>query len=108
LGRGADLLSVGEQHMIGIARALYGNPALLVLDAPDANLDPDGQAVLEEVLKRARAGGQTVVVVSHSPRVLRHMDHVLLLSNGRVQRYASREEFFSAAFQALPKARAQD
>ncbi len=94
--------------MIGIARALYGNPALLVLDAPEANLDPDGQAVLEEVFKQARANGRTVVVVSHHPRMLRHMDHVLLLSEGRVQRYSSREEFFSAAFQAFPKSRAQD
>ena len=102
-----EFLSVGERQMIGIARALYGNPALLVLDAPEANLDPDGQAVLEEVLKQARSAGQTVVVVSHNPRMLRHMDHILLLSEGRVQRYSSREEFFSAAFQALPKANAQ-
>lgn len=108
IGGGTELLSVGERQMIGIARALYGNPALLVLDAPEANLDPDGQAVLEEVFKQARANGQTVVVVSHHPRMLRHMDHVLLLSEGRVQRYSSREEFFSAAFQAFPKSRAQD
>ena len=71
-------------------------------------LNPDGQAVLEEVFKQARANGRTVVVVSHHPRMLRHMDHVLLLSEGRVQRYSSREEFFSAAFQAFPKSRAQD
>jgi PrtD family type I secretion system ABC transporter len=105
---GHELLSVGERQLIGIARALYGNPALLVLDAPDAQLDPDGQAVLEDVFKQARANGQTVVVVSHSPRILRHMDHILLLSEGRMQRCSSREEFFSAAFQALPKSRAQD
>lgn len=108
IGGGTDLLSVGERQLIGIARALYGNPVLLVLDAPDANLDPDGQAVLEEVLKQARTNGQSVVVVSHNPRMLRHMDHVVLLADGRVQRYASREEFFSAAVQALPKSRAQD
>jgi ABC-type protease/lipase transport system fused ATPase/permease subunit len=108
VGGGAELLSVGERQLLGIARALYGNPAVLVLDAPDANLDPDGQAVLEEVLMQARANGQTVVVVSHNPRMLRHMDHVLLLSEGRVQKLSSREEFFSAAFQALPKSRAQD
>ena len=69
---------------------------------------PTDRRVLEEVLKQARANGQTVVVVSHNPRILRHMDHVLLLSEGRVQRLSSREEFFSAAFQALPKSRAQD
>jgi PrtD family type I secretion system ABC transporter len=108
VGGGVELLSVGERQLLGIARALYGNPAVLVLDAPDANLDPDGQAVLEDVLKQARANRQTVVVVSHNPRMLRHMDHVLLLSEGRVQKLSSREEFFSAAFQALPKSRSQD
>jgi ABC-type protease/lipase transport system fused ATPase/permease subunit len=86
---------------------VYGNPALLVLDAPDANLDPDGQGVLEELLKHARSSQQTVVIVSHSPRVLRHTDHILILSEGRMQRLCTRDEFFSAAFQALPSARAQ-
>lgn len=100
-------LSVGERQLIGLARALYGNPALLVLDAPDANLDPDGHGVLEEVLKQARSSRQTVVVVSHNPRILRHMDNILLLAEGRVQKLVPRDEFFSAAFQALPKSRAQ-
>jgi PrtD family type I secretion system ABC transporter len=108
VGSVTEQLSVGERQLIGLARALYGNPPLLVLDAPEANLDPDGQGILEEVLKQARANGATVVVVSHNPRILRHMDNVLLLSEGRVQRLSSREEFFSAAFQALPKSRAQD
>lgn len=103
----ADMLSVGERQMIGLARAFFGEPPLLVLDAPDANLDPDGQAVLEEALKRARARQRTLVVISHSPRILRHMDHVLMLVDGRVQRMSPRDEFFSAMFQAFPKTRAQ-
>jgi len=107
IGGMTEHLSVGERQLIGLARAVYGNPAVLVLDAPDANLDPDGQGVLEEVLKQARARQQTVVLVSHSPRVLRHTDHILILSQGRMQRLCSRDEFFSAAFQALPTARAQ-
>ncbi|MET1084915.1 MAG: ATP-binding cassette domain-containing protein, partial [Burkholderiales bacterium] len=107
VGGATTQLSVGERQLIGLARALYGNPVLIVLDAPDANLDPDGHSVLEEVLKQARASRQTVVVVSHNPRILRHMDHVLLLSEGRMQKLSTRDEFFSAAFQALPKSRAQ-
>lgn len=102
-----EQLSVGERQLIGLARALYGDPVLMVLDAPDANLDPDGQGVLEEVLQRVRANRQTVVLVSHNPRILRHMDNILLLSEGRMQKLSSRDEFFSAAFQALPKSRAQ-
>ena len=107
VGGATTQLSVGERQLIGLARAVYGNPVLIVLDAPDANLDPDGHGVLEEVLKQARASRQTVVVVSHNPRILRHMDHVLLLSEGRMQKLSTRDEFFSAAFQALPKSRAQ-
>jgi ABC-type protease/lipase transport system fused ATPase/permease subunit len=107
VGGMTEQLSTGERQLIGLARALFGNPALLVLDAPEANLDPDGQAVLEEVLKQARTARQTVVVVSHNPRILRHMDHVLLMTEGRMQKLSPRDEFFSAAFQALPKSRAQ-
>jgi ABC-type protease/lipase transport system fused ATPase/permease subunit len=107
VGGTTELLSVGERQLVGLARALYGNPSVLVFDAPDANLDPDGQGVLEEILKQARVNQQTVAVVSHNPRVLRHMDHVLLLAEGRMQRLSPRDEFFSAAFQALPKSRAQ-
>jgi PrtD family type I secretion system ABC transporter len=107
VGGTTELLSVGERQLVGLARALYGKPSVLVLDAPDANLDPDGQGVLEEILKQARVNQQTTVVVSHNPRMLRHMDHVLLLAEGRMQRLSSRDEFFSAAFQALPKPRAQ-
>ncbi len=105
VGSVVDTLSTGERHLIGLARAFYGKPQLLVLDAPDANLDPDAQGLLEEALKQARSNGQTVLVVSHHPRILRHMDHVVLLANGRIQRLAPRDEFFSAVLQMAPRAR---
>ena len=102
-----ETLSTGERYLIGLARAIYGQPRLLVLDAPDANLDPDAQGLLEKVFEQARLNGQTVIVISHHPRILRHMDYVVLLAEGRIQKLAPRDEFISAVLQMPPRARTQ-
>src|SRR5690606_27086901 len=65
LGPQGQFLSGGQRQRIGLARALYGDPRLIVLDEPNANLDADGEKALVEAIRSARQKGVTVVVVSH-------------------------------------------
>lgn len=92
---GGTLLSPGQGQRLALARALYGQPRLLVLDEPNANLDGDGEAALEGIL-RGLAGQVTVVVVTHRVALVRHVDQMLVLEGGRVRHYGPREEVLQA------------
>jgi ABC-type protease/lipase transport system fused ATPase/permease subunit len=80
------MLSPGQRQRIALARALYGNPKLLVLDEPNSNLDGAGELALGEALKALR-GQVTVIVVTHRSTLVQHMDKLLVLEAGRVQQY---------------------
>lgn len=80
------MLSPGQRQRIALARALYGNPKLLVLDEPNSNLDGAGELALGEALKALR-GQVTVVVVTHRSALVQHMDKLLVLEAGRVKQY---------------------
>lgn len=82
------VLSPGQRQRIALARALYGNPKLLVLDEPNSNLDGAGELALGEVLKSLK-GQVTVVAVTHRSTLVEHMDKMLVLEAGRVQEYGS-------------------
>ena len=88
---GGAPLSPGQRQRIALARALYGSPKLLVLDEPNSNLDGDGELALEASL-RALRGQMTVIVVTHRVAVVRHVDKMLVLANGRVQHFGARED----------------
>lgn len=88
---GGAPLSPGQRQRIALARALYGAPKLLVLDEPNANLDGDGELALEASL-RALHGEITVVVVTHRVALVRHVDKMLVLANGRAQHFGARED----------------
>ncbi|MEK9802234.1 MAG: type I secretion system permease/ATPase [Curvibacter sp.] len=92
LGPGGSLLSGGQRQRIALARALYGNPSLVVLDEPDANLDETGEAALLRAIEGLRQRGQTVVVVSHRRGLLKLADRVLILAQGRVQASLPRDQ----------------
>ncbi|MGY2437489.1 ATP-binding cassette domain-containing protein, partial [Escherichia coli] len=79
LGEGGAGLSGGQKQRIGLARAVYGLPALIVLDEPDANLDEAGEQALLAALDRLREQGRTLVLVSHRPALLKGADQLLLL-----------------------------
>jgi ATP-binding cassette subfamily C protein len=88
-GRG---VSVGQAQRIAFARALYGSPALLVLDEPNAHLDAEGEQALIEALRVAKSRGAAVLIVAHRAGVLAVVDRVLVLKAGRVDMIGERDE----------------
>lgn len=84
IGEGGYRLSGGQRQRIGLARALYGSPRLVLLDEPTAHLDEEGQRQFAAVIVHLRASRSTVLVVSHAAWILKMVDHVLLLRDGRV------------------------
>ena len=91
----AALLSPGQRQRIALARALYGKPALLLLDEPNANLDGAGELALAEALV-ALAGSVTVIVVTHRTTLAQHADKMLVLEGGRVQHFGPTAQVVAA------------
>lgn len=85
-------LSPGQRQRIALARALYGNPRLVVLDEPNANLDSDGDQALLAALRQLKEEGVTVVIVAHRPSLLVGVDKVLVLREGNVEAFGPRSE----------------
>ena len=95
IGDGGVVLSGGQRQRLALARALYGNPRLVILDEPNSNLDGEGEAALAAALQAMKANGQTVVIVTHKPQVLRHVDKVLVLENAVMTAFGCRDEILS-------------
>jgi ATP-binding cassette subfamily C protein len=85
LERSGSPLSGGQKQRIALARAFFGEPALVVLDEPNSNLDAAGEQALTDTLRRAKEKGVTVVVVTQRPAVLNNVDKLLILRAGRVE-----------------------
>lgn len=92
IGPGGHILSGGQMQRIGLARALYGNPKLLVLDEPNSNLDAEGEANLLLTLQELHQAKVTVVLVTHKPAVLKQMDKLLVMREGRMELFGPCEE----------------
>ena len=86
-----------QRQCIGLARALYANPTLVVLDEPNASLDSDGEEALQGVITALKEHGTTLVVIAHRPSLLRHMDKVLILQDGTVRAFGPRETVLPVA-----------
>ncbi|ANK75893.1 ABC transporter (plasmid) [Ensifer adhaerens] len=92
IGPGSNNLSGGERQRIGLARAFYGSPRLLVLDEPNANLDSEGEAALGRALRDAKARGVTVVIVTHRISIATTCDRILVMKDGRIDDFGPTDE----------------
>lgn len=100
---GGNVLSAGQQQRVGIARALYGAPRIVVLDEPNSNLDQAGESALIATLQKLRRKQRTVIVVTHRANVLNIADRVLMLVDGRMVLFGSREEARAALARHSPR-----
>lgn len=106
VGEFGNLLSGGQRQRIGLARAIYGSPAIVVLDEPNSNLDDVGEIALNRTILELKSKGKTVFVISHRPNVVAVADRIVLLRDGHLQADGPREAVL-ATFQAAQKAKKQ-
>lgn len=92
VGDGGAVLSGGYRQRIGLARAVFGGPSLVVLDEPSSNLDSDGDAALAECMVKLKKAGTTTITVSHRPATIAIVDKILLLVDGRVEAFGPRAD----------------
>jgi ATP-binding cassette subfamily C protein len=96
IGEGGASLSAGQRQRLALARALYGDPFLVVLDEPNSNLDSLGEAALARALLHARQQRITVVTITQRPALLNVVDKIMVLSQGSVSMFGSRTEVMAA------------
>jgi len=92
LGPFGASLSGGQRQRIGLARALYGNPFMVVLDEPNSNLDGEGEAALTAAIEGVRARGGIAIVIAHRPSALAAVDVVAVIQNGRMTAFGPKDE----------------
>jgi ATP-binding cassette, subfamily C, type I secretion system permease/ATPase len=107
VGEAGNLLSAGQRQRIALARALYGEPFLVVLDEPNSNLDQAGELALTEAILSVRQRCGIVIVIAHRPSALQALDKVLGLFGGRVQAFGPKEQVLAKLLQPAggPQAR---
>jgi type I secretion system ABC transporter, PrtD family len=92
IGTAGVNLSGGQRQRIGLARAIYGNPRLIILDEPNSNLDDVGERALALAIQQLKATGATVFIITHRTSILAQLDRLLVLSNGAIALYGPREK----------------
>jgi ATP-binding cassette, subfamily C, bacterial len=92
VGADGSALSAGQRQRVGLARALYGDPFLVVLDEPNSNLDADGESALTSAIHSVRTRGGIVVVVAHRPSALAAVDLVAMVNGGQIIAFGPKDE----------------
>ena len=96
LGVGGSALSGGQKQRVGLARALYGDPALVVLDEPNSNLDEQGERALSETIRDLHARGKTMVLITHRMSSLSVVQKIMVLGDGCLKAFGPRDEVLAA------------
>ena len=100
LGPQGTALSAGQRQRLALARALYGNPFLVIMDEPNSNLDGEGELALTQAIEGIRARGGIVIVIAHRPSALVAVDLVAIVQSGRITAFGNKQEVLSPG---LPK-----
>jgi len=104
IGEEGALLSPGQRQRIALARAVYGDPRMVVLDEPNSNLDSEGEKALLECMAELKQAGITVVIVAHRPSLLTDVDKILVLRDGQVEMFGPRADIVPRVTFAQPRA----
>jgi ATP-binding cassette subfamily C protein len=92
IGEDGTALSAGQRQRIALARALYRDPFLVVLDEPNSNLDADGERALTSAIQDVRKRGGIVIIIAHRPSALIAVDRVAAMAQSRIQAFGSKED----------------
>jgi len=96
MGEAGSLLSGGQRQRIGLARAMYGDPSVIVLDEPNSNLDDAGEAALVVAVKDLKQQGKTVFLITHRTNIVGVADRILVLHDGAILRYGPTRDVIAA------------
>ena len=101
IGEAGTALSAGQRQRIALARAMYRDPFLIVLDEPNSNLDSEGEEALASAIRGIRSRGGIVIVIAHRPNVLAALDQILVLNQGRQQAFGPRDEILQSVLRPV-------
>lgn len=104
VGPGGLGLSGGQRQRLGIARAIYGNPKIIVLDEPNSNLDQSGEIALTKTIHDLKATGATVIIVTHRTSILQATNKLLLMVGGQLKSFGHRDQVFKQITSSVPTA----
>ena len=93
---GMHIMSGGQKQRLALARALYGDPKLLILDEPNSNLDGDGEAALIAAVSQAKARGAIVIMIAHRPSVMAVADKMMVIEHGAIAQFGDRTDVMAA------------
>jgi len=100
IGLGGAYLSAGQRQRIGLARALFGDPNLIILDEPNSNLDGPGEQALQSAIAAAKARGATVIIIAHRPNAIVHCTKLMVIDDGKIREFGPAEEVLA---KVMPK-----
>ena len=94
-----SILPAGQRQRIALARALYGNPFVVVMDEPNSNLDGEGEEALTRAIEGVRARGGIAIVIAHRPSALVAVDLVAIVQNGRLVKFGKKQDIMTPGLQ---------